>query len=755
MVAQLAEVDPLGNKEPDARRTKEPHLNQSQVCPASTPTTTTTATTIATPAASIPSPDHTEDIRHTAPAKNALNSQPSSKDRAPVAIASFTDLPAPANGNREILSPMATGDRSNQRATEGSSLTGRGVSTPAEGRRDDQNNATPRMRTPEEKEAQDTSTAGLTSDVAASKVEALTLNNVRARGPCIAPRESSSEPPAPPMQGGGTSTARESPSGNAEQKKMEMVPPQPTIGNAAVPRATKPSPASHGQSAAGAMDLNSNLTHAERGPPPAYSTRITSDKHQPTPNQRGSSAVPQAVEDRPACREVAEKAIATGTMAGPKSGPKLYSEASTMTSGSSTPTKQHQDVEVQAVASTCSRAVSTSPSLLPLSAVHRPSTGIPLVQDKTPSLAVLYKAEGGSGGGGGGSGSGPGPLLHHRQTGPSQSYMESIACTVDTAVQGVVVEAATCGDRNAKAVVHTEGDQVARTKPKQDNNPAASHHVQTAAPPLKPVYQINIEHSAQREGKMAAVAHPAVSSQSTSKLCKTTLSDPPGVPVISTVETPTAKASSSQLPPSQGTTSANKPKQGDNMQTAAQPQSTDTTKASQAMSIPANTNSKSKMSKAATECPKDQQPKVGGKASAAKEICVDKQSLELERMKKEEVEEGEEEDDEQKGKGVHEVVWDEQGMTWEVYGAGVDPESLGFAIQSHLQCKIKEQERKLVSKTSQRKSITAAPTVAAADSPRRGGRKKQRRRQNIFRSMLRNVRRPQCCSRPSPASVLD
>lgn len=41
------------------------------------------------------------------------------------------------------------------------------------------------------------------------------------------------------------------------------------------------------------------------------------------------------------------------------------------------------------------------------------------------------------------------------------------------------------------------------------------------------------------------------------------------------------------------------------------------------------------------------------------------------------------------------VEWDEQGMTWEVYGASVDLESLGTAIQSHLQSKIEEQEKRI------------------------------------------------------------
>lgn len=112
---------------------------------------------------------------------------------------------------------------------------------------------------------------------------------------------------------------------------------------------------------------------------------------------------------------------------------------------------------------------------------------------------------------------------------------------------------------------------------------------------------------------------------------------------------------------------------------------------------------------------------------------------------KEESRDKADEEDKQKDKGIQDVVWDEQGMTWEVYGASVDPESLGFAIQSHLQCKIKEQERKLIAQVSIRKSIS--------DSPKR--RKNKRRQGNFFRSMLQNVRRPNCCSRPTPSSVLD
>ncbi|TSL61112.1 G protein-regulated inducer of neurite outgrowth 3 [Bagarius yarrelli] len=39
------------------------------------------------------------------------------------------------------------------------------------------------------------------------------------------------------------------------------------------------------------------------------------------------------------------------------------------------------------------------------------------------------------------------------------------------------------------------------------------------------------------------------------------------------------------------------------------------------------------------------------------------------------------------------VAWDERGMTWAVHGAAVNMESLGFAVQNHLQRKIQEQEQ--------------------------------------------------------------
>ncbi|GLD68093.1 G protein-regulated inducer of neurite outgrowth 1 [Lates japonicus] len=87
------------------------------------------------------------------------------------------------------------------------------------------------------------------------------------------------------------------------------------------------------------------------------------------------------------------------------------------------------------------------------------------------------------------------------------------------------------------------------------------------------------------------------------------------------------------------------------------------------------------------------------------------------REQKEEEEDGDKEEKEETVK-PQEVVWDEQGMTWEVYGASVDLESLGTAIQSHLESKIREQEKHI---STLRKSI-------CSDSSLRGYKMKKRKK---------------------------
>ncbi|XP_014353537.1 G protein-regulated inducer of neurite outgrowth 3 [Latimeria chalumnae] len=100
-----------------------------------------------------------------------------------------------------------------------------------------------------------------------------------------------------------------------------------------------------------------------------------------------------------------------------------------------------------------------------------------------------------------------------------------------------------------------------------------------------------------------------------------------------------------------------------------------------------------------------------------------------------------------KSKSVRDVVWDEQGMTWEVYGASLDPESLGIAIQNHLQRQIKEHEKQIKASLSQNRKSISSDTSSS--------KKCKRRQQNPFRVVLQNIRRPNCCARPPPSSVLD
>ncbi|XP_059397162.1 uncharacterized protein LOC132129554 [Carassius carassius] len=82
-----------------------------------------------------------------------------------------------------------------------------------------------------------------------------------------------------------------------------------------------------------------------------------------------------------------------------------------------------------------------------------------------------------------------------------------------------------------------------------------------------------------------------------------------------------------------------------------------------------------------------------------------------------------------------EIIWDEKGMTWEVYGASLDMESLGFAIQNHLQSKIREHEWRI---GTLRKSICLSEQSFGKD---RTGKRKR----SIFRSLFGGSK---CCSNP-------
>ncbi|EGW10385.1 G protein-regulated inducer of neurite outgrowth 3 [Cricetulus griseus] len=98
-------------------------------------------------------------------------------------------------------------------------------------------------------------------------------------------------------------------------------------------------------------------------------------------------------------------------------------------------------------------------------------------------------------------------------------------------------------------------------------------------------------------------------------------------------------------------------------------------------------------------------------------------------------------------KRVRDVVWDDQGMTWEVYGASLDPESLGIAIQNHLQRQIKEHEKLVKTQSGQIRGSISSDSSS--------NKKLKGRQQGVLQSMLQNFRRPNCCVRPAPSSVLD
>ncbi|XP_048189804.1 G protein-regulated inducer of neurite outgrowth 3 [Perognathus longimembris pacificus] len=99
-------------------------------------------------------------------------------------------------------------------------------------------------------------------------------------------------------------------------------------------------------------------------------------------------------------------------------------------------------------------------------------------------------------------------------------------------------------------------------------------------------------------------------------------------------------------------------------------------------------------------------------------------------------------------KRVKDVVWDEQGMTWEVYGASLDPESLGIAIQNHLQRQIREHEKLIKTQSDQTRRSISSDTSSS-------NKKLKGRQHSVLQSMLQNFRRPNCCVRPAPSSVLD
>nr|XP_009942812.1 PREDICTED: G protein-regulated inducer of neurite outgrowth 2 [Opisthocomus hoazin] len=85
---------------------------------------------------------------------------------------------------------------------------------------------------------------------------------------------------------------------------------------------------------------------------------------------------------------------------------------------------------------------------------------------------------------------------------------------------------------------------------------------------------------------------------------------------------------------------------------------------------------------------------------------------------------------------VREVRWDDEGMTWEVYGASVDPEVLGLAIQKHLEIQIEQFQ-----------TDPAHLAGKSNEEPSSGKMGKKR----PFRTMMHSLRYPSCCACSSTA----
>lgn len=84
---------------------------------------------------------------------------------------------------------------------------------------------------------------------------------------------------------------------------------------------------------------------------------------------------------------------------------------------------------------------------------------------------------------------------------------------------------------------------------------------------------------------------------------------------------------------------------------------------------------------------------------------------------------------------VRDVRWDDEGMTWEVYGAGVDPEELGLAIQKHLEFQIEQ--------------FQMEPEELSAKAPEKLPTKEEKRLS--FGMVMHCLRNPACCARSNMA----
>ncbi|XP_048855869.1 G protein-regulated inducer of neurite outgrowth 3 [Brienomyrus brachyistius] len=462
--------------------------------------------------------------------------------------------------------------------------------------------------------------------------------------------------------------------------------------------------------------------------------------------------------------DVGRKAInGKGTTAEPKQEnlqghQKQYKEVATMTASMECcplSVKRCQDAEVQAVADVRSQSAGTSPHMTPFAVPPKP---ISTAKEEAESLTIVYQANAES------------PSSDEISAGGvvfCDAGIQTIVAThihtglqhraslpaVDHLAEKVRVEAGLCTNMST-SINKCPGSALQQdielgSKP---NESGLLCNMQKALPPLQPVYQINIE------------SHPPSDSNLHNKGLLTTaptvsVAPPSGhAAEVSDAGLPVKPATSNQevqaiaaLPPqaAKGPSAVPPALQTDHCTQTAPP----CIKGNESkVDKPPQLNKllegdgveprKDGAVKQATTGSGRQQGHKPDRETIANRGLLGQRKKEQDKRKKD----TEAASKSNKGKSIHDVVWDEQGMTWEVYGASVDPESLGFAIQSHLQNKIKEHENQTLPRSSLRKSISSQ--ASQGRNPKRGNR-------SVFRSMLQSVRRPNCCSRPPPSSVLD
>ncbi|XP_066574480.1 G protein-regulated inducer of neurite outgrowth 3 [Amia ocellicauda] len=514
----------------------------------------------------------------------------------------------------------------------------------------------------------------------------------------------------------------------------------------------------------------------------------SSSSHKTPAHMLQDATAPGGQQSRLMVVQMANQAADTqGTLPGEKTQTqqehcKQFKEAGTMTvltECSPAPRKKCQDVEVQAVASVQSRSAATSPYLFP---PLMPPKVCGEVTENSESLTVVYQIN---------SVSEPvyhiatteAPILSTTvvsdtsiqllaaasqiHTGPSQVNSSQMTDPIsEKARLEVDLSKAVC--QNTGKMQHSVStlpqESGPGTKPKEAGQSICN--VQKVLAPLQPVYQINIETPSQpdltatvsfqsnrpsKPDTQCLVKSEAASAVQTAskvkgsvleKVITTNLACQVTAGVVALPseavqsKCPAAESSSHTPLPSGKVTEAPKSTKDDPKAVLAQAKAAVDSNSKSAKNEE-NVKQKAVLSEDKSKVKDQKERKAAGDSG--------KHKKDLESKTNQKSSGGKTCKQEKASKSIRDVVWDEQGMTWEVYGASLDPESLGFAIQSHLQCKIREHE-KVITQTKGRKS------VSAESSP---GKKTKRRQPNVFRSVLQNVRRPNCCVRPPPSSVLD